>query len=129
MVDETDADPTPCQPPTLTELAAARGGAVLARQIDLEWLMAPEGHDRRLSRPAPQSTSLAPVSGVSRSGPSAPLPEAGLVARLTPRPTARVSGEGALPRVSPRGGVDGRPWGETSGGIARSCGAAWREGR
>ena len=35
-------DPTPCRPPTLTELAEARAGVVLAPQIDLEWLMASE---------------------------------------------------------------------------------------
>jgi WhiB family transcriptional regulator, redox-sensing transcriptional regulator len=40
MVDPLHEDPMPCQPPTLTELAEARAGAVLARQIDREWLMA-----------------------------------------------------------------------------------------
>jgi hypothetical protein len=42
MVDLPHEDPTPCQPPTPTELAEARAGVVLARQIDLDWLMASE---------------------------------------------------------------------------------------
>ncbi len=42
MVDLLHEDPTPCQPPTLTELAEARAGVVLAPQIDLDWLMASE---------------------------------------------------------------------------------------
>jgi WhiB family redox-sensing transcriptional regulator len=38
--DQPEEDPTPDQAPTLTELEEARAGAKLARQIDLEWLMA-----------------------------------------------------------------------------------------
>jgi hypothetical protein len=40
MLEQPDEDPTPHQSPTLTELEEARAGAQLARQIDLEWLMA-----------------------------------------------------------------------------------------
>jgi hypothetical protein len=40
MVDLLAEEPTPHQPPTLTELEEARAGAQLARQIDLSLLMA-----------------------------------------------------------------------------------------
>ena len=42
MVDETDEDPTPCQPPTLTELEAAWAGVQVAALVALDWLMASE---------------------------------------------------------------------------------------
>jgi WhiB family transcriptional regulator, redox-sensing transcriptional regulator len=40
MLEQPDEDPTPHQSPALTELEEARAGAQLARQVDLEWLMA-----------------------------------------------------------------------------------------
>jgi len=46
MVDLLAEDPTPHQSPTLTELEEARVGTLLARQIDLEWLMASDNGTR-----------------------------------------------------------------------------------
>jgi hypothetical protein len=40
MLDQLDEDTAPDQSPTLTELEEARAGVALARQINLEWLMA-----------------------------------------------------------------------------------------
>jgi WhiB family redox-sensing transcriptional regulator len=42
MVDLLAEDPTPHQAPMLTELEETRAGALVARQTDLEWLMAPD---------------------------------------------------------------------------------------
>ena len=56
MVDLLAEDPTPHQASTLTELEEARAGALLARQIDLEWLpvLLNQGHWYK-DHPAPKA--------------------------------------------------------------------------
>jgi hypothetical protein len=125
MVDLLHGDPMPDQPPTLTELAEARAGALLARQIDLDWLMAHDdppdvGDLLALLVNRPAWHRQAACRGAD---PDLFFPERG-----THRPVEALHGAVAVPRLGPRGGVDdgcvgwGRP-----GGTERACGEAWRD--
>jgi hypothetical protein len=119
-------DPTPYQPPTLTELEEAQAGAVLARQIDLEWLMA--------SDDPPDVGQSSPSSSIGRRGTSGPgvgeqartCSSRSEAAAATSRrwPTPRTAQCGRSASLRPRGGVDGGRVGRDSGrdrkGLRRS---------
>jgi hypothetical protein len=132
MVDLLAEDLTLRQAPTLTELEEARAGAQLARQIDLEWLMASDDPPdvgvllaQLVNRPAWHA--LANCRGAD---PDLFFPERGThrpVEALAYCEECSVRSEclaSALEVSLTRACGVGRP-----GGIGRACGAAWRDVR